>query len=96
MWSHLSMPADAKILFRRVFDNDRLSLMAYITGIDDVPYIMLQTYHQGVRWFSTKGTNEICIKRKGSAIELKRWSNREGMARMWAKLYFVTWEGKRS
>ena len=86
------MPTDAKILFRRVFDNDRLSLVTYVNGVNKASHIMFRTYHLGSQWFCTKGTNEICIKRNRSAIELRRWSHHEGTAKLWAKLYFVTWE----
>lgn len=91
-WNSRLLPGDAKILFRRTFDNDRLSLITYENGVNKVPYVMLRTYHMGSQWCSTKGTNEICIKRNRSAIELRRWSRKEGTAKLWAKLYFVTWE----
>jgi hypothetical protein len=41
------------------------------------------------------GAHELCIEREGSALQLKRWSRSEQCSKLWAALYFLTWEGGR-
>lgn len=53
----------------------------------------MQTYHMGSQWFSTRGVHELCIQRNHGAVELRRWSRSEGVAKLWATLHFITWEG---
>ncbi len=48
----------------------------------------------GNPWFSLHGAHELCISREGSALQLKRWSRSEQCSKLWAVLYFLTWEGK--
>jgi len=40
------------------------------------------------------GAHELCIGREGSALQLKRWSRSEQCSKLWAALYFLTWEGE--
>ena len=42
---------------------------------------------------AVRGVHELVISRDGSALELKRWSNNSRTSKLWAALYFITWEG---
>ncbi|CAI4216678.1 unnamed protein product [Parascedosporium putredinis] len=77
---------------RRKFDNDSLALIAYLNPANKAPYLIMQTYHMGSQWFSTRGVHELCIQRNQGAVELRRWSRSEGVAKLWATLHFITWE----
>ncbi|PKS10506.1 hypothetical protein jhhlp_002258 [Lomentospora prolificans] len=88
----LPIPPDSTILFQRKFDNDSLALIAYINSANESPYLIMQTYHMGSQWVSVRGVHELCILRNHSAVELRRWSRTEGAAKLWASLYFITWE----
>ncbi|WYZ42779.1 hypothetical protein EsH8_VI_000478 [Colletotrichum jinshuiense] len=91
-WGQLNIPKENKILFRRPFDEDRLALMAYLNPFNQTPYILLRTYHLGAPWFSLRGTHELVIQREASSLQLNRWSNSEGIPKLWASLFFKTWE----
>jgi hypothetical protein len=91
-WGHLRTPTDSKILFRRPFNDDKISLIVYLDGKDRCPYFLLRTFHMGGPWYSKHGVHELCIEREGSSLRLKRWSKSEGCSKLWAVLYFMTWE----
>lgn len=86
------IPPDRKILFRRSFDNDSLSLSVFINPSNDAPYALLRTYNAGNRWYCLKGIHELRVLRDGSSLQLKRWSHRDNHSKLWALLYFLTWE----
>ncbi|KZL63529.1 hypothetical protein CI238_02881 [Colletotrichum incanum] len=77
---------------RAPFDEDRLALMTYLNLVNHTPYILLRTYHLGAPWFSLRGTHELVIQREENCLQLKRWSVSERMPKIWASLYFKTWE----
>ncbi|KAK4207321.1 hypothetical protein QBC37DRAFT_97120 [Rhypophila decipiens] len=89
---HLYMPPGSTILFRRVFDNDQLSILVYINPVNQSPYLLVRTSQGGVPWFSLRGAHELCIAREGSALQLKRWSRSDQCSKLWVVLYFLTWE----
>ncbi|KAK3394626.1 hypothetical protein B0H63DRAFT_506302 [Podospora didyma] len=91
-WGHLNIPAEPKILFRRPFDNDKISIVVFLNSVDQSPYILMRTIQGGNPWFSMYGVHELCIGREGSALQLKRWSRSEQASKLWAALYFLTWE----
>ncbi|KJZ73496.1 hypothetical protein HIM_07052 [Hirsutella minnesotensis 3608] len=91
-WGHLDVPHYSKILFRRSFNDDQISLMVYRNGIDAAPYLLLRIFDQGVPWFSVRGAHELCVERDGSCLHLKRWSSAAKCAKTWAVLCFMTWE----
>ncbi|OLN97137.1 hypothetical protein CCHL11_02245 [Colletotrichum chlorophyti] len=92
-WGQLNIPKENKMLFRRPFDDDRIALMTYINLVNQTPYLLLRTYHMGAPWFSLRGTHELVIHREGSSLQLNRWSTSEQVPKLWASLYFKTWEG---
>jgi hypothetical protein len=68
-------------------------MIVYLNGENGSAYILLQVYHQLIEWSSLRGAHELCIERYGSALRLHRWSRSEYRSKIWAELYFHTWEG---
>ncbi|KAK0754059.1 hypothetical protein B0T18DRAFT_28159 [Schizothecium vesticola] len=91
-WGHLNISPESRILFRRTLDNDKLSIVVFLSSTDQCPYILLRAIQGGQPWFSLLGAHELCISREGSALQLKRWSRSEQCSKLWAALYFLTWE----
>ncbi|KAK4648740.1 uncharacterized protein QC761_114240 [Podospora bellae-mahoneyi] len=73
-WGHFTIPPESKILFRRPFDEDRISIVVYLNSVDQSPYLLMRTMQGDIPWFSLFGAHELCINREGSALQLKRWS----------------------
>ncbi|KAH7328890.1 hypothetical protein B0I35DRAFT_404185 [Stachybotrys elegans] len=91
-WGHLNIPPGSKVLFRRSFNDDKIALIVFIDSRDKCPYFLVRTFHMGGPWYSVFGAHELCIDRDGSSLRLKRWSKTENCSKLWAILYFVTWE----
>ncbi|AEO65790.1 uncharacterized protein THITE_2113217 [Thermothielavioides terrestris NRRL 8126] len=91
-WGHLTIPQDSKVLFRRPFDNDTISIVVFLSSFDQCPYFLMRTMQGNTPWYSMFGAHELCIEREGSALQLKRWSRSEQCSKLWAALYFLTWE----
>ena len=94
-WSEVEIK-QARILFQRSFDRDRLTIFAFIDPTNRSPYMVIRSLDTGsnVPLYSTRGVHELCIERDGNCLVIKRWSFSERCAKMWALLYFLTWEGK--
>lgn len=81
-------------LFRtRPFNDDRVSVTAFINPANQSPYLLVRNFHMGTSLLSLRGAHELCISREGSALQLKRWSQSERCSKLWAALFFLTWEG---
>ncbi|KAM4055017.1 hypothetical protein HRG_005830 [Hirsutella rhossiliensis] len=91
-WGHLDIPIHCKTLFRRSFNDDGISLTVYLSGRDNSPYLSLRILENGNPWFSVRGAHELCVKRRESSLQFKRWSRTEGHSKVWAVLCFMTWE----
>jgi hypothetical protein len=91
-WSPLSVPPSSKILFRQRFDDDRLSVMVILNAVDDSPYMIVRTLHNGQQYFSSLGVHQLVITREGSSLELSRWSDSKRRVVPWAVLFFSTLE----
>ena len=92
------LPAASELLkrsltFPRTFDNESLTLIAYISGENNAPYLTLRSFHQGREWYSLRGIHELRIRRGRSSVELRRWSHSANAPKIWAALCFLTWEG---
>jgi hypothetical protein len=78
------------------FDQDRLNVMVVLKpeggGGEGSPYMMIRTVHNAVHYWSTRGVHELVISREGSSLVLKRWSSSTRSSKLWAVLYFITWE----
>lgn len=95
-WIDASVPKQARILFRRSFDQERLTIFAFVNPFDRSAYLVIRSLDAGTNMpvFSMFGVHELCIERDGSCLVLKRWSYTERCAKLWALLYFLTWEGR--
>ncbi|KAK4155354.1 hypothetical protein C8A00DRAFT_13575 [Chaetomidium leptoderma] len=91
-WGHLTIPQDSKVLFRRPFDNDMISIVVFLSSVDQCPYFLMRSMQNNAPWYSLFGAHELCIEREGSALQLKRWSRSEQCSKLWVALYFLTWE----
>ncbi|KAH6636758.1 hypothetical protein F5144DRAFT_193253 [Chaetomium tenue] len=91
-WGHLTIPQDSTVLFRRPFDNDTISIVVFLSSVDQCPYFLMRTMQDNTPWYSMFGAHELCIEREGSALQLKRWSRSEQCSKLWVALYFLTWE----
>jgi len=61
------------------------------------PYMIVTTFHPTLGQIcAARGAHELVISRDGSALELKRWSSNSQTSKLWAVLYFITWEGQAS
>ncbi|ERT03477.1 hypothetical protein HMPREF1624_01792 [Sporothrix schenckii ATCC 58251] len=93
-WKDAIVPKEARILFRRSFDQDRLTILAFINPFDRCPYLVVRSLDTGTNMsaFSIYGVHELCIERDGSCLVIKRWSHTENTSKLWVLLYFLTWE----
>ncbi|PHH73581.1 hypothetical protein CDD82_5381 [Ophiocordyceps australis] len=92
-WGFLKIPTNSKVLLRRSFNDDQLSLIIYRDAEDQSACLLIRVFEQGIPWFSMRGVHELCIERDRSSLHLKRWSFSEGHSKAWAVLCFTTWEG---
>ncbi|KAL2122603.1 hypothetical protein VTJ04DRAFT_3058 [Mycothermus thermophilus] len=91
-WGQLKLPQDSKVLFQRPFNNDNLSILVFLSSADQCPYYLIRTMQNNTPWYSMFGAHELRIEREGSALQLKRWSHSDQCSKLWAVLYFQTWE----
>jgi len=93
-WGYLKIPEESRILFRRPFNDDKICVIAYESGHDMCPYLLLRVINPetGSAWFSLRGTQELCIDRDGCVLRFKRWSSMSACSKLWAALSFQTWE----
>ncbi len=70
-----------------------ISIVVFLNSTNQCPYLLMRTVQGATEWYSLLGAHELCIEREGSALQLKRWSRSEQCSKLWAVLYFITWEG---
>ncbi|KAI1503751.1 hypothetical protein F5X99DRAFT_89089 [Biscogniauxia marginata] len=86
-------PQDVRILVKRSFDNDRVSVIFFQKTEDKAPYILARIRQADAVWVTMHGVHELRIKRESSSVlGLTRWSQSENRAKPWASLAFLTWE----
>ncbi|CAK7210508.1 hypothetical protein SCUCBS95973_000807 [Sporothrix curviconia] len=92
-WSDVDIK-QARILFQRSFDRERITIFAFINPMNRSAYMVIRSLDTGSNMplFSVRGVHELCIERDGNCLVIKRWSYSERCAKMWAVLYFLTWE----
>ncbi|KAA8567381.1 hypothetical protein EYC84_010402 [Monilinia fructicola] len=90
----LGISPHSKILFKLPFDKNRLSIILYLDDMNfDSPRFLC-------RWMdlyndphcSSYGVHELCIRRRGSALCFKRWSEYREHPTIWIALFFKTWQ----
>ncbi|OTB15944.1 hypothetical protein K445DRAFT_104698 [Daldinia sp. EC12] len=87
------LPRDVKILVKRSFDNDRISVIFFLQLRDQTPSLLIRSKDASRIWVSVRGAHELSIRRENdSVLLLSRWSRSEQKAKPWAILSFLTWE----
>ncbi|KAH7026671.1 uncharacterized protein B0I36DRAFT_161075 [Microdochium trichocladiopsis] len=90
---HFEVPADAQVLVKRPFDNDRVCIIFYLTTTDSTPWLFMRTLENGLSWVDILGAHELCIKRiRPSTLCLTKWDYTNSRIKAWADLCFITWE----
>ncbi|KAH8889487.1 hypothetical protein GQ53DRAFT_216495 [Thozetella sp. PMI_491] len=88
----INIPPESKILYKRVFNDDRLSVLAFLNLTNQAPYFITRSMQAEMPFFSMRGAHELVINREGSALQLKRWSHTDQCSKLWAVLFCQTWE----
>ncbi|KAI1373694.1 hypothetical protein F4677DRAFT_215344 [Hypoxylon crocopeplum] len=87
------LPRDVKILVKRSFDNDRVSVIFFLQLRNQAPSLLIRSKCGTQNWVSVLGAHELSIRREGdSVLHLSRWSRSEQRVKPWANLSFLTWE----
>lgn len=87
-----NIPMHSKVLFRLSFDRDKISLIVFKSSRDNCAYLLLRVLRDDKAWYALRGAHELCIEREGSSLHLRRWSKNENCSKLWATLFFRTWE----
>ncbi|KAI1494382.1 hypothetical protein F5X96DRAFT_676516 [Biscogniauxia mediterranea] len=86
-------PQDVKILVKRSFDDDRVSVIFFQGMEDKAPYILARERKPNAAWVTMHGVHELRIEREeDSVLGLYRWSRSESRPKPWVSLAFITWE----
>ncbi|KAI5868212.1 hypothetical protein GGS23DRAFT_592002 [Durotheca rogersii] len=87
------LPLGVKILVKRSFDNDRVSVIFFLQLKNQAPSLLIRSKWMNQNWVSILGVHELAIRRDSeSVLYLSRWSRSEDRAKPWANLAFLTWE----
>ncbi|KAI1417075.1 hypothetical protein F5Y13DRAFT_103982 [Hypoxylon sp. FL1857] len=84
---------DVKILVKRSFDSDRISVIFFLQLRNQAPSLLIRSKVLSQNWVSVLGVHELSIRRESdSVLHLSRWSRSEQRVKPWANLSFLTWE----
>ncbi|QPH01111.1 hypothetical protein C2857_005310 [Epichloe festucae Fl1] len=86
------IPMNSKVLIRQSFEQDQLSLTVFNNSQNNCAYLLLRTIRDDKAWFALRGAHELCMERDGSSLQLRRWSGTEHRSKLWAILFFRSWE----
>ncbi|KAI1386803.1 uncharacterized protein F4822DRAFT_431671 [Hypoxylon trugodes] len=94
MLGHLPpLSRDVKILVKRSFDSDRISVIFFLQLRSQAPFLLIRSKVGSQNWVSIHGVHELTIRRESdSMLHLSRWSRNEQRVKPWANLSFLTWE----
>ncbi|RDL42259.1 Uncharacterized protein BP5553_02238 [Venustampulla echinocandica] len=92
--SRLGIPPGSTVLFKLPFDKNRLSVTLYLhaDGADVTRLLCRWTDRFYNPIYSCYGVHELCVRRKGSSLQFRRWSNNKAHSTLWMALFFKTWE----
>lgn len=95
-WTNRPIFDDTKVLFRRTFDQDRLIVYAYWEPSTNDAHMLIRSVdlNTNIPAFSIIPVQNLRIRRDGNSLSIWRWSDTQGCKKLWALLYFLTWEGK--
>ncbi|KAI1116852.1 hypothetical protein F5Y14DRAFT_35494 [Nemania sp. NC0429] len=87
-------PHDVKILVKRTFENNRVSIIIFMRQADQLPFILVRTLTAGGEpWVSIRPVHDLNIEREStSVLHLSYWDSIERRRKAWASLSFLTWE----
>ncbi|KAH8808350.1 hypothetical protein F5884DRAFT_366070 [Xylogone sp. PMI_703] len=90
----LGLSPQSVVLFKLPFDKNHLSITVYLqSDTPDVTRVLCRWIDSQLNpRYSCYGINELCIRRKGSSLQLKRWSEFHEHPMCWTALFFKTWE----
>jgi hypothetical protein len=90
----LTLPTTNKS--HRPFDKNKLSVTLYLhaDGADITRLLCRWVDPYFNPSYSCYGVHELCVRRKGSSLQFRRWSNNRAQSRIWIALFFKTWERK--
>lgn len=87
-------PDEVKVLVKRTFENDHVSIMIFLRQADQAPFILARTRTgSGESWVCIRPLQKLGIVRESSsALLLSNWNSIEMTRKAWASLSFLTWE----
>ncbi|KAI1822412.1 hypothetical protein F4861DRAFT_390153 [Xylaria intraflava] len=87
-------PDDVKILVKRTFENDRLSIIIFMRQVDLQPFLLIRTRTDSVEpLVSIYPIDQLSIERESpSVLHLSYLDQFERCRKPWATLAFMTWE----
>lgn len=90
----LGITPGSTVLFKLPFDKNRISVTLYLQpeGPDMTRLLCrwMDRYYNPL--YSCYGVHELCIRRKGSSLQFRRWSVNRMHPTLWMALFFKTWE----
>ncbi|KAI9050890.1 hypothetical protein LZ554_005005 [Drepanopeziza brunnea f. sp. 'monogermtubi'] len=90
----LGISVGSSVLFKLPFDKNRLSVTLYLhPQAPDMTRILcrwLDPYMNPLT--ACYGVHELCVRRKGAALQFRRWGQKEMSPKLWMALFFKTWE----
>ncbi|PMD14561.1 hypothetical protein NA56DRAFT_583544 [Hyaloscypha hepaticicola] len=96
--TRLGIVSGSKALCKLPFDKNHLSVTVFL-GPDapDMTRLLCRWIDQyNNPMYSCYGVQELCIRRKGSSLQFRRWSPTRHNPTIWLALFFKTWESKSS
>jgi len=92
--SRLGNPPGSRVLFKLAFDSNLLSMSVCLRpeGADITRLLCRWVDDARMPAYSAYGVHEVCIRRKGSSLQFKRWSNSAAQSKVWVALFFKSWE----
>lgn len=92
--ARLGILPGSRVLFKLPFDKNHLSVTLYLAP--DGPDLTRLLCRWMDRWYnplySCYGVQELCVRRKGSSLQFRRWSVNRAHPTLWVALFFKTWE----
>lgn len=87
-------PETQRMLIRWSFNEGQLHVLFVMSAKESAPFVVVRNWTGGTQWYSYRGHHEICLRRAGNKLVLKRWSLSADRPKRWVVLSFVTWEGE--
>ncbi|KAI0205028.1 hypothetical protein F4808DRAFT_456765 [Astrocystis sublimbata] len=84
---------NVKVLVKRSFDNDRVSVTMFLREADQLPFVFIRMHTASETWYNILPINVLTIERESSSVlYLAYWNAAERRKKAWASLSFLTWE----